>query len=171
MPLQVDDWFFADRITYVYRENSRYNQRFEQRMKMKKLLGPHRAGHRRKSISEIHLPRASHSGASPSHQTTARAHASRVLAGRKQKAPHPSSPRRDAAGNFLALPRPPPPNGVPSLRILPATRRVALVHLRRGASTTGVSSSQAFHGSPATPDRRHIAPPRLARVGRFHRRK
>ena len=42
-PLEPDDWFFAGRITYVYRENCRYNQRFEQRRKMKRLLGPHRA--------------------------------------------------------------------------------------------------------------------------------
>jgi len=40
---EPDVWFFADRITYIYRENCRYNQRFEQRIKMKKLLGPHRS--------------------------------------------------------------------------------------------------------------------------------
>ncbi len=29
LPLQQDDEFFPDRITYVYRENSLYNRRFE----------------------------------------------------------------------------------------------------------------------------------------------
>ena len=39
MPLEPEDWFFPDRITYVYRENSLYNRRFEQRMRLKELLG------------------------------------------------------------------------------------------------------------------------------------
>ena len=39
MPLEPDDWFYAERITYVYRENSLYNRRFEQRMRLKELLG------------------------------------------------------------------------------------------------------------------------------------
>ena len=39
LPLQPDDEFFADRITYIYRENSAYNRRFKQRMRLKQLLG------------------------------------------------------------------------------------------------------------------------------------
>lgn len=39
LPLEPDDEFFADRITYIYRENSIYNRRFEQRRRMKELLG------------------------------------------------------------------------------------------------------------------------------------
>lgn len=39
MPLEPDDEFFADRITYLYRENSLYNRRYEQRMRLKELLG------------------------------------------------------------------------------------------------------------------------------------
>jgi hypothetical protein len=39
MPLNVDDEFFPDHITYVYRENSLYNRRFEQRRRLKELLG------------------------------------------------------------------------------------------------------------------------------------
>ncbi len=39
MPLEADDTFFADRITYVYRTNSLYNRRFEQRRRLKELLG------------------------------------------------------------------------------------------------------------------------------------
>ncbi len=39
LPLGKDDWFFPDRITYIYRPNSLYNQRFEQRKRMKELLG------------------------------------------------------------------------------------------------------------------------------------
>ena len=39
MPLEADDAFFADRITYVYRSNSLYNRRFEQRQRLKQLLG------------------------------------------------------------------------------------------------------------------------------------
>lgn len=39
LPLQPDDWFYAERITYRYRENSLYNRRFEQRRRMKELLG------------------------------------------------------------------------------------------------------------------------------------
>lgn len=38
-PLQADDVFFPDRITYVYRENSLYHRRFMQRRRMKELLG------------------------------------------------------------------------------------------------------------------------------------
>ena len=39
MPLEPDDFFFPDRITYIYRENSVYNRRFEQRQRLKELLG------------------------------------------------------------------------------------------------------------------------------------
>ena len=39
MPLEPDDTFFANRVTYVYRENSLYNRRFEQRRRLKELLG------------------------------------------------------------------------------------------------------------------------------------
>jgi hypothetical protein len=39
MPLQSDDEFFPDRVTYIYRPNSLYNRRFEQRRRLKELLG------------------------------------------------------------------------------------------------------------------------------------
>jgi hypothetical protein len=39
LPLEPDDEFFPDRITYLYRENSLYNRRFEQRRRLKELLG------------------------------------------------------------------------------------------------------------------------------------
>ncbi len=39
MPLHPDDWFFPERITYTYRENSLYNRRFQQRKRLKELLG------------------------------------------------------------------------------------------------------------------------------------
>lgn len=39
LPLEPDDEFYATRITYLYRENSLYNRRFEQRQRMKELLG------------------------------------------------------------------------------------------------------------------------------------
>lgn len=42
MPLQPDDNFYFGFITYLYRPNSLYNRRFEQRMRMKQLLGPNR---------------------------------------------------------------------------------------------------------------------------------
>jgi hypothetical protein len=42
LPLQPDDWFYPDRITYIFRSNSLYNRRFHQRRRMKKLLGVHR---------------------------------------------------------------------------------------------------------------------------------
>lgn len=38
LPLEPEDWFFSDRITYVFKENSLYNRRFEQRRRMKRLL-------------------------------------------------------------------------------------------------------------------------------------
>lgn len=38
-PLQPDDFYYPSRITYLYRENSLYNLRFEQRRKLKQLLG------------------------------------------------------------------------------------------------------------------------------------
>jgi hypothetical protein len=38
-PLQPDDWFYPNRITYIYRENSLFKRRFEQRKRMKELLG------------------------------------------------------------------------------------------------------------------------------------
>lgn len=39
LPLKPDDEFFPERITYQYRENSLYNRRFEQRRRLKELLG------------------------------------------------------------------------------------------------------------------------------------
>jgi hypothetical protein len=42
MPLDRDDWFFPDRITYIYRENCRYNARFHQRKRLKELLADRR---------------------------------------------------------------------------------------------------------------------------------
>lgn len=39
MPLEADDVFYPDRVTYLYRENSQYNRRFEQRRRLKELLG------------------------------------------------------------------------------------------------------------------------------------
>lgn len=39
LPLEPDDEFFPERITYLYRENSLYNRRFEQRIRLKELLG------------------------------------------------------------------------------------------------------------------------------------
>ena len=42
LPLEPDDWFFPDRITYLFRSNSLYNRRFHQRRRMKNLLGIHR---------------------------------------------------------------------------------------------------------------------------------
>jgi len=39
LPLQPADWFYAERITYQFRENSLYNRRYEQRRLMKQLLG------------------------------------------------------------------------------------------------------------------------------------
>ena len=38
MPLEPDDEFFPDRVTYIYRTNSLYNRRFEQRRRLKELL-------------------------------------------------------------------------------------------------------------------------------------
>lgn len=42
LPLLPDDFFYPDRITYVFRENSLFNRRFHQRRRMKMLLGEHR---------------------------------------------------------------------------------------------------------------------------------
>jgi hypothetical protein len=39
LPLEPDDEFFTDRITYLFRENSTYNRRFEQRKRFTELLG------------------------------------------------------------------------------------------------------------------------------------
>lgn len=39
LPVEPDDVFYLDRITYLYRENSLYNRRFEQRIRLKELLG------------------------------------------------------------------------------------------------------------------------------------
>lgn len=39
LPLESADWFYPDRVTYCYRENSLYNRRFEQRRRLKELLG------------------------------------------------------------------------------------------------------------------------------------
>lgn len=44
MPLAPDDEFFPERITYFYRENSLYNRRFEQRRRLKELLGQRHRG-------------------------------------------------------------------------------------------------------------------------------
>ncbi|NLY01881.1 MAG: hypothetical protein GXY83_37830 [Rhodopirellula sp.] len=37
--LEPDDEFFPDRVAYIYRANSLYNRRFEQRRRLKELLG------------------------------------------------------------------------------------------------------------------------------------
>ncbi|MBI2806033.1 MAG: hypothetical protein HYX68_13720 [Planctomycetes bacterium] len=42
LPLNVDDWFFPDRITYRFKEGSLYNRRFNQRRRLKKLLSKNR---------------------------------------------------------------------------------------------------------------------------------
>jgi hypothetical protein len=42
MPLEPEDDFFPERITYLYRANSLYNQKFEQRQRMKQPLGKNR---------------------------------------------------------------------------------------------------------------------------------
>lgn len=42
MPLEAVDDFLPDRITFLYRENSLYNRRFNQRIRMKELLGTNR---------------------------------------------------------------------------------------------------------------------------------
>jgi hypothetical protein len=39
MPLLPEDRFDPDRISYLYRQNSLYNRRFEQRIRLKELLG------------------------------------------------------------------------------------------------------------------------------------
>ena len=39
MPLQPDDFLYERQITYLFRENSLYNRRYEQRMRLKELLG------------------------------------------------------------------------------------------------------------------------------------
>jgi hypothetical protein len=39
LPLEPDDEFFSDRITYQFRANSLYNRRFHQRKRLKELLG------------------------------------------------------------------------------------------------------------------------------------
>lgn len=44
LPLEPEDEFHPFRVTYVYRTNSLYNRRFEQRIRLKELLGKrHRA--------------------------------------------------------------------------------------------------------------------------------
>jgi hypothetical protein len=57
LPLEVDDWFYADRITYLFRSNSLYNRRFHQRRRMKKLLGVHQplVGEAKSSTKELFL--------------------------------------------------------------------------------------------------------------------
>lgn len=57
LPLEPDDWFYPDRITYVFRSNSLYNRRFHQRRRMKKLLGIHRkiVGDAKSSTKELFL--------------------------------------------------------------------------------------------------------------------
>jgi hypothetical protein len=42
LPLEPADWFYPDRITYRFKENSLYNRRFEQRRRLKQLLGKNR---------------------------------------------------------------------------------------------------------------------------------
>ena len=42
LPLDAADWFFPDRITYRFKEGSVYNRRFNQRRRLKKLLGKNR---------------------------------------------------------------------------------------------------------------------------------
>jgi hypothetical protein len=42
LPLQPDDLFYVNRITYLFRSNSLYNRRFHQRRRMKQLLGVYR---------------------------------------------------------------------------------------------------------------------------------
>lgn len=39
MPLEPDDEFFPYRVTYIYRPDSLYNRRFQQRQRLKELLG------------------------------------------------------------------------------------------------------------------------------------
>ncbi len=39
LPLETGDWFYAKFVTYQYRESSVYNRRFEQRRRLKELLG------------------------------------------------------------------------------------------------------------------------------------
>lgn len=39
LPLQPDDCFFPDRVTYQFRQNSLYNRRYQQRVRLKELLG------------------------------------------------------------------------------------------------------------------------------------
>ena len=62
MPLEVDDEFDPWRVTYVYRANSLYNRRFEQRRRLKELLGRRwrplveTAKRRTKTLFIEHLP-------------------------------------------------------------------------------------------------------------------
>ena len=44
LPLWPEDEFFADRITYSYRDTSIYNRRFEQRRRLKELLSRRHRG-------------------------------------------------------------------------------------------------------------------------------
>ena len=39
MPLNTDDWFYPEQVTYIYQPHSRYQRRYEQRMRMKEILG------------------------------------------------------------------------------------------------------------------------------------
>lgn len=57
LPLEPDDWFYPDRITYLFRSNSLYNRRFHQRRRMKKLLGANRklVGDAKLSTKEMFL--------------------------------------------------------------------------------------------------------------------
>lgn len=43
LPLGAEDWFYADRITYLFKAGSLYNRRFHQRRQMKQLPGKNRA--------------------------------------------------------------------------------------------------------------------------------
>ena len=57
MPLEPDDFFYPDRITYLFRATSIYNRRFHQRRRMKALLGIHRklVGEAKSNTKELFL--------------------------------------------------------------------------------------------------------------------
>jgi len=57
LPLEPDDFFYPDRITYRFKENSLYNRRFNQRRRLKKLLGANRklVGDAKSSTKEMFL--------------------------------------------------------------------------------------------------------------------
>lgn len=57
MPLEPDDFFYPDRITFRFASSSLYNRRFHQRRRMKRLLGDHRklVGEAKSSTKELFL--------------------------------------------------------------------------------------------------------------------